>query len=358
MEEHVHVYGNSVVVRHKHEKANEPHVHAGAEEGLHFHAVDGKTIAHSHTGTFKQHGVEDDHDADAGPTLTSSTRVNIIVAIGSVGLIMALFGIGCTSQMQMCPAGNSVGMPLIIVGGATAFVVAIYAFFVVKSDRHSSVNAREEKTPLIKSSDGAVPIKIIAALYTSDFLASWGDRMWQFAVPMLFMEVFVDTLLPSAVFGVVVYLGCVFGMPSIGKWVDANPRLQVYTSALIIENTCIVLSSLLIVIIMVTIRPDGVHPAPWTPLLTVLFIGINLLAIVGQMMNQAQNICLSRDWIVVVARGDSGVLAMLNTSMRRIDLGTTILSLPSLSPLSPSLLSALSLNSLSSLLSPPCAGSI
>jgi iron-regulated transporter 1 len=43
-------------------------------------------------------------------------------------------------------------------------------------------------------------------------------------------------------------------------------------------------------------------------------------------MNQAQTICLSRDWVVVVARGDSAALSHLNTTMRRIDLGCAIVA--------------------------------
>jgi hypothetical protein len=190
MEEHVHVYGNSVVVRHKHEKGTDAHVHADAEKELHFHSVDGETVAHTHTGAFKPHGIEEGHDADDGPSLTPSTRVKLIVAIGVLGLVMALFGIACNSHAAICPAGDSAGMPLIIVGGATTFVLIIYAAVVFFHDRYPGVNAREEKKPLIDSSQGAAAsMRIIAALYTSDFLSSWGDRMWQFAVPMLFMEV-------------------------------------------------------------------------------------------------------------------------------------------------------------------------
>jgi hypothetical protein len=42
--------------------------------------------------------------------------------------------------------------------------------------------------------------------------------MWQFAVPLLFMEIFVDTLLPSALVSLVVHLFYVFAIPSVGSW--------------------------------------------------------------------------------------------------------------------------------------------
>ena len=35
--------------------------------------------------------------------------------------------------------------------------------------------------------------EVLWALYCSHFLSAWGDRMWQFAVPVLFMDIFLDT---------------------------------------------------------------------------------------------------------------------------------------------------------------------
>jgi hypothetical protein len=64
-------------------------------------------------------------------------------------------------------------------------------------------------------------------IYVSHALSAFGDRMWQFAIPILFMEVWDDTLLPSAIFTFATYLAGFFLMPYVGDWVDRSPRLYV-----------------------------------------------------------------------------------------------------------------------------------
>jgi iron-regulated transporter 1 len=64
-------------------------------------------------------------------------------------------------------------------------------------------------------------------IYVSHALSAFGDRMWQFAIPILFMEVWDDTLFPSAVFTFATYLAGFFMMPYVGDWVDRSPRLHV-----------------------------------------------------------------------------------------------------------------------------------
>ena len=51
--------------------------------------------------------------------------------------------------------------------------------------------------------------------------------MLMFAIPILFMEVWDDTLLPSAIFTFATYLAGFFLMPYVGAWVDRSPRLYV-----------------------------------------------------------------------------------------------------------------------------------
>ena len=76
-------------------------------------------------------------------------------------------------------------------------------------------------------------------LYISHFLSTFGDRMWQFAVPMLMMDVWTQTLLPSAITGFTVATSCVFFMPYIGALIDSSKtrintmRISIYTRGLL-----------------------------------------------------------------------------------------------------------------------------
>ena len=48
-----------------------------------------------------------------------------------------------------------------------------------------------ESDPLLRrgADTPALRTRLARVLYLSHFLSAWSDRMWQFAVPMLFMEV-------------------------------------------------------------------------------------------------------------------------------------------------------------------------
>ncbi|GAB9477505.1 hypothetical protein Gpo141_00014590, partial [Globisporangium polare] len=150
--------------------------------------------------------------------------------------------------------------------------------------------------------------------------------MWQFAIPILFMEVFVDTLLPSATFSLAMYTTCIFAIPSVGKYLDTANRWQVMKFAIVIENLMIVLSAAMLGLILLITNADGIHKPQWTLKLLGLF-GVTLVCGgIGQVLNDAQTLSIERDWVVVIAGDDSNALAHLNTTMRRIDLSCKILA--------------------------------
>ena len=84
-------------------------------------------------------------------------------------------------------------------------------------------------------------------LYASHFLSAFGDRMWQFAIPVLFMEVWDQTLLPSAIFSFAIYSASLLFMPAIGTWVDRSPRLPMIRTSILVQNIAIFVSSALLV---------------------------------------------------------------------------------------------------------------
>ncbi|RLN70994.1 hypothetical protein BBJ28_00002494 [Nothophytophthora sp. Chile5] len=150
--------------------------------------------------------------------------------------------------------------------------------------------------------------------------------MWGFAVPILFMDIFVDTLLPSACFSLAMYTVCIFTIPTVGRRLDEVNRWTAMKYAILLENSMIVLNSVILGLILLVTNADGVHKPEWTWTLALMFLGTLVCGGVGQVLNDAQTLGIERDWVVVIAGShDSAALAQLNTTMRRIDLACKIL---------------------------------
>lgn len=167
--------------------------------------------------------------------------------------------------------------------------------------------------------------RAVGMLFAAHFLSAWGDRMWQFAVPVLFIEIFLDTLAPTALYAFLVYAACVQFMPSVGSWVDREHRLSVQRFALIVDNASVVGTSVLLCYVAVSETGIGVVSPDWNGSFTLCFVGIIILGISGEVMNQAQTLSVERDWVVVIAE-EMGSLATMNTMMRRIDLMCKVLA--------------------------------
>lgn len=82
----------------------------------------------------------------------------------------------------------------------------------------------------------AGPVRL---MYLSHGLQTFGDRMWEFAVPILFMDVWPNTLLPSAIYMFVLYSATLLLMTSMGSWLDRTDRWTSISTALFGQNLCI-----------------------------------------------------------------------------------------------------------------------
>jgi iron-regulated transporter 1 len=153
--------------------------------------------------------------------------------------------------------------------------------------------------------------------------------MWEFAVPILFTEIFVDTLLPSAFFSLVMYATCLVAIPSVGRQLDAANRWKAMRLAIVLENATIIASTGLLGAMLLLTDADGLHKPEWTWTLTLLFVGTLVCGGVGQVLSEAQTLGIERDWVVIIAQSSgverSTALAGLNTILRRIDLACKLL---------------------------------
>ncbi|CEG41883.1 ferroportin family [Plasmopara halstedii] len=148
--------------------------------------------------------------------------------------------------------------------------------------------------------------------------------MWEFAVPVLFMEIFVDTLLPSATLSLVMYASCLILIPSVGRQLDSTDRWKAMRLAIILDNINIIVSSMLMGAMALLTDANEYHKPEWTWSLKVLFVGILVCGGMGQVLSEAQTLGIERDWVVVIAKSSevehTFALESLNTRLRRIDL--------------------------------------
>ncbi|TYZ65209.1 hypothetical protein PybrP1_003984 [[Pythium] brassicae (nom. inval.)] len=260
------------------------------------------------------------------------STVRVCLTAAALSVVFTADGAACLAGVNVACvlSGNASNIVLVIVGSAT-LAPALLALFVAWRDHRRSVHHAGESSRLLEAAaaqsvEDAPPPRAVMYLYISHFLSAWGDNMWQFAVPILFIEVFVDTLLPSALFGLAMYTTCIAAVPSVGRFIDKTNRWSVMKFSIVAENLVIVLSTVVLGLILFVADADGVHKPTWTPQLLGLFALTLVCGGVGQVLNEAQTLAVERDWVVVLAGNDSNVLARMNTAMRRIDLSCTILA--------------------------------
>ncbi|KFO27963.1 solute carrier family 40 member 1 [Fukomys damarensis] len=161
-------------------------------------------------------------------------------------------------------------------------------------------------------------------LYLSHSLSTWGDRMWHFAVSVFLVELYGNSLLLTAVYGLVVAGSVLVLGAIIGDWVDKNSRLKVAQTSLVVQNVSVILCG--IILMMVFLHKNELLTMYHGWVLTSCYILIITIANIANLASTATAITIQRDWIVVVAGEDRSKLADMNATIRRIDQLTNILA--------------------------------
>ncbi|CAN9498006.1 unnamed protein product [Ophioblennius macclurei] len=161
-------------------------------------------------------------------------------------------------------------------------------------------------------------------IYMGHALSTWGDRMWNFAVAVFLVELYGNSLLLTAVYGLVVAGSVLLLGAIIGDWVDRNPRLKVAQTSLLVQNSCVIVCGMLL---MVVFQFKGQLVELYNGwLLTTCYILVITIANIANLASTAMSITIQRDWVVVVAGQDSSKLADMNATVRIIDQLTNILA--------------------------------
>ncbi|XP_007069958.2 solute carrier family 40 member 1 isoform X1 [Chelonia mydas] len=161
-------------------------------------------------------------------------------------------------------------------------------------------------------------------LYLGHSLSTWGDRMWHFAVSVFLVELYGNSLLLTAVYGLVVAGSVLLLGAIIGDWVDKNSRLKVAQTSLVVQNASVILCGIILMIVFLFKTQLLTLYSGW--LLTMCYILVITIANIANLASTATTITIQRDWIVVVAGEDRSKLADMNATVRRIDQLTNILA--------------------------------
>ncbi|XP_062862480.1 solute carrier family 40 member 1 [Trichomycterus rosablanca] len=161
-------------------------------------------------------------------------------------------------------------------------------------------------------------------IYVGHALSTWGDRMWNFAVAVFLVELYGNSLLLTAVYGLVVAGSVLLLGAIIGDWVDKNPRLKVAQTSLLVQNCSVIVCGILLMVVFqykeqLTDLYNG-----W--LLTGCYIMVITIANIANLASTAMSITIQRDWVVVVAGDNRSNLADMNATVRIIDQLTNILA--------------------------------
>ncbi|TNN03646.1 hypothetical protein fugu_000675 [Takifugu bimaculatus] len=161
-------------------------------------------------------------------------------------------------------------------------------------------------------------------IYVGHAMSTWGDRMWNFAVAVFLVELYGNSLLLTAVYGLVVAGSVLLLGAIIGDWVDRNPRLKVAQTSLVVQNTCVILCGILLMVVFQFKSQLVELYNGW--ILTICYILVISIANIANLASTATSITIQRDWVVVVAGQDSNKLADMNATVRIIDQLTNILA--------------------------------
>lgn len=108
---------------------------------------------------------------------------------------------------------------------------------------------KDANHPLISEND-------LIWLYISHALQAFGDRLWQFSVPILFMLVWDNTLLPTAIFQFALCMSTFLLTAPMGNWIDRTDRLNVFKHAVVGQNVCIIINCVLVWMLAYLVIPS------------------------------------------------------------------------------------------------------
>lgn len=148
---------------------------------------------------------------------------------------------------------------------------------------------------------------------------------------MFLATIYPGTLRPMSIYALVRSLSAILSSPAVGRHIDRHNRLSVVRLSIIGQRGAVAVSCALFLCLL---KYKNILPQ-WVS--NILFFLLVLLACVEKLCIIMNTIAVERDWVIVIAVDNEGVLREMNSQMRRIDLFCKLVS-----PLAVALLDGLS----------------
>jgi iron-regulated transporter 1 len=144
-------------------------------------------------------------------------------------------------------------------------------------------------------------------LYLSHFFRTWGDRLFEFGAALFIIDIFRTTLLESSLYGLLTTaFGLLFG-DVVGKWVDRVPRYDIIKYLIPIQKLTVILSHVGFWALLTYFSP-GSESKSNDIIAFIIFSAVILLGGMYKVTTIGMNVALERDWIVLLAAGNSPLL--------------------------------------------------
>ncbi|XP_049402482.1 solute carrier family 40 member 2-like isoform X2 [Solanum stenotomum] len=141
--------------------------------------------------------------------------------------------------------------------------------------------------------------------------------MWEFSVGLYMINVWPDSLLLTAAYGVVESASTALFGPLIGQWVDRLTYVKVLQLWLLSQNISFIVAGGAVIALLVRADLILVNLTAFISLVSLIYIS----GAVGVLSSLAGTILIEREWVVVISEGHPpGLLTKMNSTIRRIDL--------------------------------------
>jgi iron-regulated transporter 1 len=161
---------------------------------------------------------------------------------------------------------------------------------------------------------------LFVLLYVQTFLASFGERLWGFAVPMLLATMYPKNMWPAATLAFIETMSGFLSGPTVGALIDRSSRLAIMRVALVGQNVSIVVASgCFYALVWFDLgSADAVPYDKWT--FWVPMLCLYLVAALNSVAALADSVSIKKIWVPAICHGNEDLLRSTNASMRRINL--------------------------------------
>lgn len=171
------------------------------------------------------------------------------------------------------------------------------------------------------SSTEASHTSAVLCLCGTHALARWGWRTWEFAVALILIKLFPDSLLLVSIFGLLDNIVRLLFGSVIGQFVDRKERLEGALTCYGIQNVCIGTSAAAAAVLTLldTGKDGSLQPSHtvWTWILTVIVLLAGASSSIGSL---GAAVAVEREYAKTLCGHDSAALRKLNSGLRAIDL--------------------------------------